>query len=120
MPVRIPGERTRQRSGIHLDVINAISDLDPAGGLESGVLGNGSSPVAQRLRIRRARWKVLGRVTRLERMTRRRGQFRMRDPEILLPLPIHASAHRDKNSLRRSRFRSQRNPPHGPTLTTGR
>jgi len=26
--------------------INAISDLDPAGGLESGVLGNGSSLVA--------------------------------------------------------------------------
>ena len=29
--------------------VRIVSDLDPAGGLESGVLGNGSSLVAQRL-----------------------------------------------------------------------
>jgi hypothetical protein len=33
-------------------------------------------------------------------MSRRRGQFRMRHPEFLLPLPVLASAHRDKNILR--------------------
>ena len=37
--------------------------------------------------------------TRVERMTGSRGQFGMRDPELLLPLPVLASAHRHKTIL---------------------
>jgi hypothetical protein len=47
----------------------------------------------------------------IERMTGAGGQFRMADPQLLLPLPVLASAHRHKNILRPFCFTLQDNRP---------
>jgi hypothetical protein len=55
----------------------------------------------------------------IERMTGAGGQFGMADPQLLLPLPVLASAHRHKNILQPLCFRLQHNRPARPALHHG-